>query len=456
MAALFSDKFFYHIYAMGLSGVAKRNDFACPAGDFFARLSGDLDRIRALGCNAILIGPVFESTSHGYDTVDYFHIDRRLGNNESFSAFCRCCHEKGFSVVLDAVLNHTGRDFFAFKDIQQHGRESQFAGWYANLTFGRKSEWGDPFDYEGWAGHKNLVKLNSANPDVRNHLFAAVRMWIEEFGIDGLRLDAADVLSKDFLDALSSFCRGIKRDFWLMGEVVHGDYRDWAREGRLDSVTNYQLYKALWSSLNDQNLFELSYNLERESDAEKGMYKDIALYNFVDNHDVNRAGSVLSSPERHLPLLYALLFTVPGIPSIYYGSEFGIKGERSDCGDRELRPALPPFAPAVPERLRQGFDTGFLPPLIARWARIRREHSALQSGDFSVAFTRNRQCAFWRTNAEEKLLVVVNADFAAARVELDAVPSGDYTDVQTGARFHADSALRLELAPCTALLLRKA
>lgn len=455
MSFLFSDKVFYHIYALGLSGAARRNDFSSQAGDFFERLSTDLDRIRSLGCNALLIGPVFESTAHGYDTADYFRIDRRLGSNESFSEFCRLCHEKGFSVVLDAVFNHTGRDFFAFKDIQKNGRESQFANWYANLNFERGSGWGDPFDYEGWAGCKDLVKLNSANRDVQNHLFAAVKMWIEDFGIDGLRLDAADVLSKDFLDALSSFCKKMKSDFWLMGEVVHGDYTDWAHEGRLNSVTNYQIYKALWSSLNDQNLFELSYNLERESDSEKGMYKNIALYNFADNHDVNRAGSALSAPDRHLPLLYALLFTIPGIPSIYYGSEFGIKGERNESGDHALRPALPPFAPAIPEEARQNFDTAFLPPLIARYAKIRAEHTALQSGDFSVALTKNRQLAFWRRNADEQILVIVNSDFEAARVELEAVPFGEYTDLLTERRFHSDNLKELEIAPCSAMILRK-
>ena len=357
--------------------------------------------------------------------------------------------------MLDAVFNHTGRNFFAFRDIQEHGKESQFTGWYTNLNFERKSEWGDSFDYDGWAGCKDLIKLNTANQDVQNHLFAAVKMWISDFGIDGLRLDAADVLSKDFLDSLSSFCKGIKKDFWLMGEVVHGDLRDWAKEGRLDSATNYQIYKALWSSLNDQNLFELSYNLNRESDSLEGMYKNISLYNFVDNHDVNRAGSSLSVPSRHLSLLYALLFTIPGIPSIYYGSEFGIKGKRSEQGDYELRPALPPFLPNVPEHLRQDFDTGFLAPLIARYASIRREHSALQSGDFSLALTRNRQLAFWRKNAEEQILVIVNSDFEMARIEIEALPSGGYTDLLTGKHYHSDNFRGFEIAPCSVMLLKK-
>ena len=170
-----------------------------------------------------------------------------------------------------------------------------------------------------------MVKLNLENQEVRNHIFAAIDFWIDSFQIDGLRLDAADVISKSFLDALSSHCKSKKSDFWLMGEVVHGDYNDWVKPYRLDSVTNYQIYKALWSALNDKNLFELSYNLNREF-GENGMYKSFLPYNFLDNHDVNRIRSNIKSKE-HLFLLYALLFLIPGLPSIYYGIEMGIKGE---------------------------------------------------------------------------------------------------------------------------------
>ncbi len=454
MSFLFSDKIFYHVYALGLSGAPRQNDFFSPAGDFFEKLSSDLDRIKGLGCNAILIGPVFESTAHGYDTIDYFHIDRRLGNNESFKAFSRLCHEKGFSLVLDAVFNHTGRDFFAFKDIQQKQKESQYADWYENINFERKSEWGDSFDYNGWAGCKDLVKLNVKNPDVQSHLFAAVKMWITEFGIDGLRLDAADVLKKSFLDSLSNFSKGLKKDFWLMGEVVHGDYNDWANDGRLDSTTNYQIYKALWSSLNDQNLYELSYNLDREFNIEKGLYKDTALYNFVDNHDVNRAGSSLSFPESHLSLLYALLFTIPGIPSIYYGSELGIKGKRNDWDDYELRPSLPPFAPSLPDYARQNFDTSFLSSLISRYSKIRRENKALKSGNFSLAFTKNRQLGFWRKNDEEQILVIINSDFEKAWIQVEDAPFGECVDLISLRNFHSDNLKGLEVAPCTAMILK--
>lgn len=454
MSQLFSDKIFYHIYALGMGNCPKRNDFACPAGNFFETLSGQLDTIRALGCNALLIGPVFESTAHGYDTVDYYHVERRLGNNERFQSFCRLCHEKGFAVVLDAVFNHTGRDFFAFKDIQQRGESSNYTDWYVNLDFSRRSALGDNFEYEGWAGCKDLVKLNVDKGAVREHLFGAVKMWIEEFGIDGLRLDAADVLSKNFLDALGSFCRSIKPDFWLMGEVVHGDYSEWIMDGRLDSVTNYQIYKALWSCLNSQNMYELAYNLNREYNGENGMYTGSVLYNFVDNHDVNRAASELTAPEQHLHLLYGLLFTIPGIPSVYYGSEYGVRGVRKDGCDYDLRPPFPPFG-AIPDFAAPAFDSSFIRSSIATFAAIRQRSPALQRGSYRQDFVANRQFGFWRERCEEKILVLVNADFTQTSLSLHDIPAGEYENLTDGKIFHSDALQDLQMPPCSIFILRK-
>ncbi len=445
----FSDRIFYHIYALGLGNCPKRNDFSCPAGNFFSLQEGKLDRIRSLGCNAILIGPIFESTAHGYDTLDYYHVDRRLGNNESFRHFCKSCHDKGISVCLDAVFNHTGRDFFAFKDIQRQGEASPYKNWYKNIRFDHGSCMGDRFDYDGWAGCMDLVKLDVDNPQVQDHLFGAVKSWIEEFGIDGLRLDAADVLTKDFLDSLSSFCRGLKSDFWLMGEVVHGDYTDWAKEGRLDSVTNYQIYKALWSSLNEQNLFELSYNLKREFDQDEGIYKDILLYNFVDNHDVNRVASILKAPQQQLKLLYGLLFAIPGIPSIYYGSEYALRGERDEGGDYRLRPPLPPFSDSIPDYARTDFDASFLQDAIAQFAKIRIENEAFQRGSFRIEATKNRQFAFWRETEHQKILVLVNSDFESTTIELPNLPQGQYEELSEGRNYHSNDFKGLNMPACS-------
>ena len=455
MNTLFSEKVFYHIYPLGMCGCPARNDFSCSAGDAFGRLEGELGRIASLGVNALYIGPVFESTAHGYDTVDYFHVDRRLGNNESFAHFCDECHKRNISVVLDAVFNHTGRDFFAFKDVQRNSWNSAYKDWYKNLNFSSRSCYGDCFDYEGWAGCKDLVTLSVDNPQVREHLFAAVDSWIKNFNIDGLRLDAADKLSKDFLDALSAHCKAIRNDFWLMGEVVYGDYNDWTRTGRLDSVTNYQLYKALWSSLNDKNMYELSYNLNREY-GEGGMYNSALLYNFLDNHDVNRIASTVGSVQ-NLYLVYALLFCVPGIPSIYYGSEWALRGKRDDRGDSQLRPPVAPFASSLPEFARPAQGTADLMEEISRFAKVRREHPALQKGSYHQLHITNETFAFSRRYQNEEIVVVVNCDTKPSRVVIDSLKGGRaYEDLLNGGNRLVPSDGALDLPASWLRVLRAA
>ena len=416
MDRLFSDKFFYHIYPLGMCGCSRRNDFCCPPGNGFDRLIGELDRIKSLGVNAVLIGPVFESSSHGYDTLDYFFVDRRLGNNESFKRFCDACHERGLSVLLDAVFNHTGRDFFAFKDLIQNGRESKYRDWYCNINFDGRSCFGDNFDYCGWAGCMDLVKLNGENPEVQEYLISATKHWIDTFGIDGLRLDAADVLSPKFMDRLSCEIKKYRNDFWLFGEVVHGDYNDWAKKGRLDSVTNYQIYKSMWSALNTKNFFELSYNLNREFGSD-GMYRNIQLFNFVDNHDVNRIASTLND-ESLVHLIYALMFCIPGIPSVYYGSEWGIKGQRGDYDDFQLRPALPPFVESLERFAWPDLNSDALVETIRKFSKIRANSIALQRGDYRELFVSNMQFAFSRTFKNDTVRIFVNLDSSPAKIKI--------------------------------------
>jgi glycosidase len=396
-----ADKIFYHIYPLGICGASKQNDFSSPAGNGLYSLKSHIPRLLSLGINALYIGPLFESASHGYDTVDYYHVDRRLGDNNDLKELIRELHDKGIVVVLDAVFNHTGRDFFAFKDIKAHKNMSQYADWYLNIDFSRNNEYNDGFSYEGWAGHTSLVKLNLDCRVVRDHLFGAVKYWIEELNIDGLRLDAANVISVDFLRELSSFSKKLKKDFWLMGEIVAGDYRRIAHEGCLDSVTNYELSKGLWSSFRDQNVYELSWTLKREFSAD-GLYSDIALYNFVDNHDVNRAASSLDNPA-HLFPLYGILFCAPGIPSIYYGSEFGVTGQRSEHSDHELRPAWNDNW-GESELAESLFNE------LCCFSKIRQESEALKYGGYSELFVSYNQIfAFMRESKNEKIIVVINA-----------------------------------------------
>lgn len=443
---IFADKIFYHVYPLGLGGCQQNNDFCQPAGNFFEIFSGELERIKTLGCNAIYFGPIFESSRHGYDTIDYYYIDRRIGNNQKFKDFCKFAHENGFAIVVDGVFNHTGRDFFAFKDIQKNGMNSIYKDWYSNLNFERNSNYGDNFDYDGWAGCKDLVKLNLSNQDVQNHIFGAVKFWMKEFGIDGIRLDAADVIDGKFLENLGTFCRSLREDFWLMGEVVHGDYNKWCNPKKIDSVTNYQLYSAIFSSVDKGNFYELSYNLNREFGKENGLYKYAPLYNFLDNHDVNRVASEIQNPQKHLYLIYGLLFAIPGIPSIYYGSEFAIKGKRGNFDDFKLRPSLPPFS-SMPDFAKPDFDASFLQEAIRQFAEIRKNSNALKYGSYREEKISNRQFVFSRNYDGEEILVVCNSDNKESIINLNLPQSEIYEDLKSHKIYSVSELKNFTIAP---------
>jgi glycosidase len=397
--------FFYQIYPLGLLGAARHNQFQHGAQDQFHRLIPWLDHICNLGANAVYLGPIFESNSHGYDTVDYFQIDRRLGTNAGMKDFYDAAHKRGLKIVLDGVFNHCGRSFWAFRDVQQHGARSAHADWIQGLDFSRPNSAGDPFSYQNWGGHDSLVKFNLANPGIRAHLFEAVRTWMSEWEIDGLRLDAADCVRPDFWRELREITARINPNFWLMGEIVQGDYRKWIQEGHLDSVTNYECYKGLYSSFNDQNFFEIAYSLNRQF-GNQGIYRNLWLYNFVDNHDVSRIASQLKQ-KKHLYPLYGLLFTIPGIPSLYYGSEFGIPGIKRPDSDLELRPALDL------EHCRSHPAEADLLLAIKKLAALRKQTPALVLGSYEQAFVNSKQFAFWRNRENQRVLVVVNIDSQA-------------------------------------------
>jgi cyclomaltodextrinase len=383
------DSVFYHVYPLGFCGAPERNDFRSPAVPRLEKLYGWLDHLQALGVNAVYLGPAFESTAHGYDTADYYHVDRRLGDNSTLASLSAELHRRGMRLILDGVFHHVGRDFWAFRDLREHGERSVYRDWFEGLRFGEHSPYGDGFTYQGWEGNMDLVKLNLGNPAVREHLTGAVDEWVRQLGIDGLRLDVAYLLSRTFLEELGRFCRSRRADFWLMGEVIHGDYRQWVAPGLLDSVTNYECYKGLYSSLNDRNYFEIAYALNRQF-GEHGLYRGLPLLAFADNHDVDRVASRLREPG-HLYPLYCLLFTMPGVPALYYGSEWGIGGRRTRHSDRQLRPSL------ELERLSREAPHRDLVGAVARLARLRLATPALRVGDYRPLHVSHEQLVFLRS-----------------------------------------------------------
>jgi glycosidase len=434
---------FYHIYPLGLCGAPSHNDFNQPPANRLDVLYPWLEHMAEMGLNGLYIGPLFESVAHGYDTVDYYNIDRRLGTNQTFAHFAARTHELGIKLVLDAVFNHVGRGFWAFRDVLEKRQASQFCGWFSGLKFDGDNSFHDGLTYESWAGHETLVKLNLSNGEVRAHLFGAVKQWIDDYQIDGLRLDAADVMDKDFLSMLAGFSKSLKADFWLMGEVVHGDYTQWVQPGRLDSVTNYVAYKGLFSSFNDHNMFEIAYTLQQQF-GENARLRGLGLYSFADNHDVSRVASMLKNPAALLPL-YVLMFSMPGIPSIYYGSEFGVRGRKEDH-DAALRPAL-----NLPELLVHG-DRLDLFEALSKMIEIRKQHSALINGAYRQLLLTNEQFAFTRDVENSLSLTVINA--ADHKVSID-VPLGGhqsrFIDQMDNATYDtADGHLHLVMPPNSA------
>ncbi|MDU1338142.1 alpha-amylase family glycosyl hydrolase [Clostridium sp.] len=392
------DRVFYNIFTLGFCDVLELSRIY-EKKNRLIKIEEWIPHLKKMSINAIYFGPVFESSYHGYDTRDYLNIDKRLGTNEDFKDLCKKLHENDIKIVLDGVFNHVGREFWAFKDIQKNGRNSKYCNWFSGLNFDSRSPMGDDFNYESWNGCYDLVKLNLWNRDVVEYLLHAVEFWIDEFDIDGLRLDAADKIIFDFFKELKIFTEKKKDNFWLMGEIIHGDYNRWANKDSLDSVTNYECYKGIYSSHNDKNYFEIAYSLNRMF-GNGGIYKDLCLYNFVDNHDVNRLASTLKVQE-YLFNVYTILYTMPGVPSIYYGSEYGIKAVKGDKTDLPLRPSVDEIE-NYEDKNNELFDH------IEKLGRIRAVSEALKNGNYEQVIIKNEQYVFSRTSKNDKIYIVLN------------------------------------------------
>lgn len=407
---------FYQIYPLGFCGSPPENDGVQRHG--IARVEEWIPHLQKLGVGAVLFNPLFESDTHGYDTRDYAKIDVRLGTNDDFADVCAALHKAGLKVVLDGVFNHVGRGFWAFRDVQEKRENSAYKDWFY-LDFGRDSNYGDGFWYDGWEGHFELVKLNLQHWPVVEYLLQCVQQWVDTFGIDGLRLDVAYCLDAGFMQHLRVLADRQEGDFFLVGEMLHGDYKSIVGPDMLHSATNYECYKGLYSSLNTHNFFEIAYSLNRQFGPEDWtLYKGIPLFNFVDNHDVTRAASVLDN-HKHLPLLYGMLFGMPGIPSIYYGSEWGVEGEKHPGSDEDLRPAFE--APVENELFH----------LLEKMCHLRSGSRALQAGGYRQVYLTNQQFIFERKADGERLLMALNADDNAHTAHFNA-EAGMAVDLLTG------------------------
>lgn len=405
----------YQIYPLGMCGAPFENDGV--QAHRILRVQEWIPHLEKLGITAVLFNPLFESDTHGYNTRDYRKVDVRLGTNEDLKKVCGALHEAGIRVIFDGVFNHVGRGFGPFQDVLKNREGSPYRDWFY-IHFDGNDGYNDGLWYEGWEGNYDLVKLNLDNPAVCDYLIDSVRFWVNEFDVDALRLDVAYMVNRNFLKRLRYETGRMKQDFYLIGEILGGDYKQIVNGEMCHSCTNYECYKGLYSSFNSMNLFEINHSLIRQFGSDPWtLYRGYHLLNFADNHDVTRLASILNN-ERHLPLAYALMFGMPGIPCIYYGSEWGVKGRKED-GDPSLRPALDE---------PQWND---LTAWISRLTAAKKGSEALNYGDFRSVLLTNRQCIFERKSEHERVLVAINADGNDYMAHFDA-GCGRAVDLITG------------------------
>ena len=427
---------FYQIYPIGFCGAPTANDGKTVSR--ILKLKDWSSYLESLGISSILLNPIFESDNHGYDTRDYKKIDCRLGTTEDFAEVCKDLHAHNVKIVLDGVFNHVGRGFWAFKDVQEKKWDSPYKDWFC-INFDGNSCYNDGFWYEGWEGHFELVKLNLANSAVVDYLLECVKGWIDEFDIDGLRLDVAYCLDRNFMKRLRSFCQELKPDFALIGEVLFGDYNQIVNDEMLHSCTNYECYKGIYSSFNSMNMFEIAHSLNRQYGPEQWcIYRGKHLMSFVDNHDVTRIASILTN-KNHLPLTYGLLLGMPGVPCIYYGSEWGEEGVKAPNNDYALRPC---FEEPKPNELTEE---------IKKMIHVRTGSNALCHGSYRNVVLTNHQLIFERRTDDERMLVAINASdapFTAHNGEL----GGTMTDLLTGNEIQMSG--QLEMPPYSVQYLK--
>lgn len=391
----------YHLYPLG----------ALCNGEGLSSLAEWADYWKQLSITTLLLGPLFQSNNHGYDISDYYKVDARLGTNEDLKGLVSSLKKQGIEVYLDAVFHHVGRRFFAFNDVLVHHERSRYFHWFF-INQGGNSPFNDGFDYQNWEGHYDLIKFNLHNPEVKQFLFEVVKYWVKELGITGLRLDVAHQLEPSFIFELRSFCESLGEDIVLIGEAIHGDYRRLVSDTALHSVTNYEVYKGLYSSHNDRNYFEIAYSLERQYSSKHGIYRNMCLYNFVDNHDTNRINSAIREHKHTYPL-HILMYTIPGYPSLYYGSEFGMDGKKEHGSDWNLRPSLDIHYCKKHGTKQEIFKH------ICKLADIRKHHPALAYGEYRQLFVNSEQFGFVRFDNGKQYIVLVNMSNAEVEVDIN-------------------------------------
>lgn len=352
----------WHVYPLGFCGAPIRDVTSRETTHRLPHLTSWLPYAVDLGCSGLLLGPVFESTSHGYDTTDYLRLDPRLGDDADLDALIAEAKEKGLRIVLDGVFNHVGREHPAFQGVLEQGPSAPEADWF-HLTWPQEWAPGVEPEYATFEGHGGLVALDHSSPAVEQLVVDVMLHWLRR-GIDGWRLDAAYAVPPEFWARVLPRVREEFPSAWFLGEVIHGDYVDIVRRSTIDSLTQYELWKAIWSSLLDTNFHELAWSLTRHGE----FVEHFVPQTFVGNHDTTRIATKVGD-EGLAVLAVTILFTVAGIPSVYYGDEHAFAGEKTEgwSGDDQVRPVFPDS----PDDLALG---GWMYEIHQRLIGVRRRH----------------------------------------------------------------------------------
>jgi len=415
----------WQVYPLGFVG-AEREASACAGVTHrLDHLVGWLDYAVNLGASGILLGPIFASSTHGYDTIDHFQVDKRLGDEADFDALIKAADDRGLRIILDGVFNHVGREHPLFQRALAGGPHSPEAAWFRRTRSADKVLGEEP-DYATFEGHHQLVALNHGEPAVADYVTCVITHWLDR-GAGGWRLDAAYAVPRMFWAHVLPAVRVRHPDAYVFGEAIHGDYAGFVRDTGVDSVTQYELWKAIWSALNDRNLFELAWALERHN----AMLDSFVPQTFLGNHDVTRIASQLVD-ERHLAHALVILLTCGGVPSIYAGDEQAFRGikEHRAGGDDAIRPAFP----VTPADLAPfGWPTYRLHQELIG---LRRRHPWLHRARSRVIELRNTDLTLELSHEENRLWVALNlADAPVTRVIPAAVAklAGDLAVRRNGA-----------------------
>jgi glycosidase len=423
----------WQVYPLGFVGAFPAAQPPDPGEHRLGRLIDWLDHAIDLGASGIALGPVFDSRTHGYDTTDHYRIDPRLGDDGDFDRLVDEAHRRGLKVLLDGVFNHVGTDFPRYRDAVEH-RDPEAASWFR----------GRPGRFHTFEGHGELIALNHRNPAVVDYTADVMAHWLGR-GADGWRLDAAYALPESFWAQVIPRVRANHADAWFVAEVIHGDYSAFVAASGVDSVTQYELWKAVWSSLNDGNFHELDWALQRHN----AFQDTFSPLTFVGNHDVTRIASKLERPE-HLGHALVLLFTIGGVPSIYAGDELGYRGIKEDRagGDDAVRPEFTMPPPEV------GGDAGDILNLHRYLIGLRRRHPWLHDARTSALRLENRCYVFQTRHGDDALIVALNLDDSPAPLSV-AELTGRPAEVLAGTGAPPQDVVgHTEIAPRGWLILR--